>query len=618
MKKFLFYLFLLNCVFYAQSHIKPVKDSLLLKEVVITGTKYENSRNNIPFTVSSISSEEINKRGDYNVLNVVQNEIPGVFLTERSILGFGASTNSAGSIGMRGVRNSPNTGVLILLNGQPQFMGIFGHPISDSYVSTDVERIEVIRGPASMLYGTNAMGGVINIITKKQNQTGFISEVNFSKGAYNTSKSSLSIGYKLNDVSVFASFNSDKTDGLRDYSDFKISNGFAKINYDFSDALKLSLDYNLASTKANDPGPSYEPSKFSINIKRGKFSTELTNNFSSVEGALQLFYNYGTHDLSDGWYSTDKNTGMLLYETGKILDNWTVTIGTDYKKFGGKTNWGEAKNMDKSIVEKAAYLHTSYSIYSKLIATAGLRIENNSAYKNITVPVGGLSYLMNDNITLKTSVSKGFRSPTIWELYMFAPSPFFAPANPDLKPETILNYEAGFIYGRKAKSSSAFESYSMEFTYYYSKVKDMIVQTSKLINMNSQQNRGVELTSKIKLKSGLDLSLNYSYLNADTSLSAMPKQILFVEGLYRIDNAVAGINLKYVGDYYTVSTVHSWEPEKYKKQFFATLNMFCSYSVGFGFNVILNINNILDRQYEINDGYVMPGRNFSAGVRFSY
>ncbi len=231
MKKFLFYLFLLNCVFYAQSHLKPVKDSLLLKEVVITGTKYENSRNNIPFTVSSISGEEINRTGEYNILNVVQNSIPGIFVTEKSVLGFGTSTGSAGRIGIRGVSGGDvNAGVLVMLDGSPQFMGIFGHPISDSYVSSDVERVEVIRGPASLLYGTNAMGGVINIITKKNHTQGWTANAGISAGSYSTTKYTGSVGYRNNGFGIFAAYNSGKTDGIRSYSDFKIQNGYVKLD----------------------------------------------------------------------------------------------------------------------------------------------------------------------------------------------------------------------------------------------------------------------------------------------------------------------------------------------------------------------------------------------------
>lgn len=92
-------------------------------------------------------------------------------------------------------------------------MSIFGHPLSDSYVASDVEKVEVIRGPASILYGSNAMGGVINIITCKQTQDGFNGDARFMYGSYNTQKYLAAGGYKRDKLSVFASINHDQIEG---------------------------------------------------------------------------------------------------------------------------------------------------------------------------------------------------------------------------------------------------------------------------------------------------------------------------------------------------------------------------------------------------------------------
>lgn len=101
----------------------------------------------------------------------------------------------------------------MLIDGHPQFMSIFGHPLSDSYVASDVEKVEVIRGPASILYGSNAMGGVINIITCKQTQDGFNGDARFMYGSYNTQKYLAAGGYKRDKLSVFASINHDQIEG---------------------------------------------------------------------------------------------------------------------------------------------------------------------------------------------------------------------------------------------------------------------------------------------------------------------------------------------------------------------------------------------------------------------
>ncbi|KAA6309569.1 iron complex outermembrane receptor protein, partial [termite gut metagenome] len=141
------------------------KDSLhfSLDEVIVTGTRAQVNRNNVPMTISVINRNDIEKSSESALLPVLSERIPGMFVTERGVTGFGVSTGGAGGITMRGVGGSPTTGVLILIDGHPQYMGIMGHHLPDAYVASDVERVEVVRGPASILYGSNAMGGVINI-----------------------------------------------------------------------------------------------------------------------------------------------------------------------------------------------------------------------------------------------------------------------------------------------------------------------------------------------------------------------------------------------------------------------------------------------------------------------
>ena len=101
-------------------------------------------------------------------------------------MGYGVAAGAAGGMSIRGVGGAPTAGVLVLINGHPQYMGLMGHPLADSYQSLMTERVEVVRGPASMLYGSNAMGGVINIITKKQEVDGANGSAQVMYGSHNT------------------------------------------------------------------------------------------------------------------------------------------------------------------------------------------------------------------------------------------------------------------------------------------------------------------------------------------------------------------------------------------------------------------------------------------------
>ena len=160
------FLLLIICSLYFSSvRAQLTADSLALQEVVVTGTRNAVDVRHLPMTVTVINRETLTEQHQTNILPTVMQQVPGLFVTSRSMMGFGVSTGAAGSISLRGI--SGGTGQLIvLIDGHPQYQGIYGHPIADSYQTLMAERVEVLRGPASVLYGSNAMGGVINIVTR--------------------------------------------------------------------------------------------------------------------------------------------------------------------------------------------------------------------------------------------------------------------------------------------------------------------------------------------------------------------------------------------------------------------------------------------------------------------
>ena len=156
--KIKFSLFIINILIANVVFSATTKDSLHLEEVVVTGSKIGISRKLIPLSVSQISKQDIENSGQMNILPALNTFVPGIFVTERNIVGFGVGKGGSGAISMRGISSSPNTDVLVLIDGHPQYQGIFGHPLADAYVASDVEKVEIIRGPASLLYGSNEIG----------------------------------------------------------------------------------------------------------------------------------------------------------------------------------------------------------------------------------------------------------------------------------------------------------------------------------------------------------------------------------------------------------------------------------------------------------------------------
>ena len=135
-------------IFLAQGMIAQAQmnfvtnDTIKINEVVVTGAQVQVNRNNVPMAVSVVDRTQIEESNESALLPILNGRVPGLFVTERGVTGFGVAAGSAGQISIRGIGGSPTTGVLMLIDGHPQFMGIMGHPLPDSYVASDVERVE--------------------------------------------------------------------------------------------------------------------------------------------------------------------------------------------------------------------------------------------------------------------------------------------------------------------------------------------------------------------------------------------------------------------------------------------------------------------------------------------
>jgi outer membrane receptor for ferrienterochelin and colicin len=128
-------------------------DTINIDEVVVSGHRIEVARTSTPMSISVISHDEIRNQEETNILPVVAKITPSLFVSEIGVAGYALGNSTSGQVTIRGVGGSPNARVMMLVDGQPQYMGVFGHPLPNFHMASNVERVEVVRVPASLLYG---------------------------------------------------------------------------------------------------------------------------------------------------------------------------------------------------------------------------------------------------------------------------------------------------------------------------------------------------------------------------------------------------------------------------------------------------------------------------------
>lgn len=598
-------------------------DSLVnLKGVVVSANKIKVNRNSVPLSISVVERDEIEASSESALLPVLSQRVPGLFVTEKGITGFGVSEGAAGTVNIRGVGQGNK--VLMLFDGQPQWAGVFGHALPDTYVASDVERVEVIRGPGSLLYGSNAMGGVVNIITRQHTRPGRRTQARIMYGSYNTQKYMINNGYNIGKFSSFISLNHDRTDGHRPDSKFHITNGFAKLGYAVSSHYKMTGDLSLAKFKNQNPGKITDPILDNImNIVRGTTSFAIENEYEKTSGALRAFYNWGNHNINDGYspgaqprqyifHSIDHNGGFLLYQSFRLFQGNSFTVGVDYKNWGGKArndsiNGNRQQLVDKKVDEAAGYLIVQQDLYDRISLNAGVRYEHNSTFGGAWIPQAGITVRPFEGNTLKASLSKGFRSPNIREMYMFPPQ------NPDLKPESMMNYE--FSIGQTALDGDLF----VEMTAFFINGKNMIETTRidgrpKNVNTGSFTNKGIEVDARYLILPNLSLDMNYSYLHLSKPLLAAPAHKLFAGAMFTPGHFTLNVNVQSIFDLY-INTA-----DKVKENY-TVLNAKAAYRFGTrdkGVNLFVKGENLTATRYSINEGFPMPKAIFMGGIDVTF
>lgn len=545
-----------------------VARSYAINEVVVTGTRSETDVRHLPMTVSVVGRPQLEASQQTSVLPVLNSQVPGFFSTSRGVMGYGVATGASGQMSLRGIGGPaqaglPTTGLLVLIDGHPQYMGLMGHPIADAYQTMMAERVEVLRGPASVLYGSNAMGGVINIVTRKMQEDGIRTNINIGAGSYGSIQTEATNRIRKGRFSSTVTASYNRTDGHRADMAFEQYGGYAKLGYDFTDNWKVWGDVNVTRFNATNPGSVMKPYiDNDQRITRGMTSFALENYYEKTSGALSFFYNWGDHWINDGYQpggeplqyrfnSNDQMLGVSWYQSVQLFQGNRLTVGADYFHFGGEA-WNQffdghrETSANKSLNEVAGYVDFRQDIAAWLTLDAGARVDYHSQTGTEFIPQVGLAFHLPENAEIKAMASKGFRNPTIREMYMFPPQ------NPDLKPEKLWNYELSF--SQRLMDNRL--SYGLNV--FYINGENLIIRLpnpngSGMLNQNSGgiENWGAEANVGYQFNPVWSVMANYSWLHMENPVLASPEHKLYGGVNFRKGRWSASTGIQYVKGLYT-------------------------------------------------------------------
>ena len=603
------------------AHAESVTDSLTLQEVVVTGTRNATDVRHLPMTVTVIGRETLTEQYQANVLPTVMQQVPGLFVTSRSMMGYGVSTGGSGGINLRGISGGAGQ-LLVLIDGHPQYQGIYGHPISDSYQTLMAERVEVLRGPASVLYGSNAMGGVMNIVTRSMKEDGMKTSVNLGAGSYGTVQAEASNQLRSGKFSSTVSAQYGRTDNHRPRMGFEQYGGYLKLGYDFNDHWNAYIDANITHFNASHPGTTTSP-LFDADqwITRGVISAALENHYGWTSGAVSAYSNFGRHKIDDGtadptkptaryFRSKDALTGISWYQSAQLFEGNRLTVGIDYQNIYGNAYYTSKETGDVLDTpnkqsgrsyrnEIAGYVDFRQDLLSWLTVDAGIRLDHHSVTGTEWIPQAGLVIRPVSTGQLKAMASKGFRNPTMREMYLYPPS------NEELEPERIWNYELSWRH--------RIDAFSYGLNIFYIKGDNMI-QTIQRKNVNTGEieNYGAEIEATWRVNSNLSLTTNHSLLHMEHKIVAAPEYKGFIGANYHKNRWTAIAGLQFISNLYTEVG------DQETKENFCLLNASVSYALTKACSLWVRGENLLAQSYEINLGYPMPRATFMGGVNLNF
>jgi TonB-dependent siderophore receptor len=634
-----------------------------LEPITVTVSRAARMASESPASVSIVSNQDIAQANAKSVADLLK-DIEGVYMYDPT--GVGAT---GAVVNMRGFYGGMSSHQLVLVDGIPQNKGKDKLIDWDLISMDNIESIEVVRGPASALYGDNAMSGVINIITKKPKdkpESKFLA----SYGSFNTQEYEASTLGAYKQLGYFAGASYKTSDGFRRHCDYDRTHVGGKIDYAINDAqaLKLSLDYYekergavpwaLTETQiAQDrrqarPGTENDKSdetKSDVSIMHAwdvsdRINTEAT--FYYKYDDADSFYTSGSTESTKREQLEDENAYGLLLKGGlkqKILGlrhEFTGGIDLerdnfDYEEYNAPYQQRGALRSDYGVKRDkiGPFLQDEIKLIDALRFIAGVRYDRvnfdfddqettiNSKTEKMSkvTPRCGLVYMYQKDSSLYANYAQAFRTPTIGQMFTYGSS-----ANPDLKPEEAANYEIGLHhhFNESLRANLSFYWMELDNEIWYDYV------TNKYQNYGKTSHKGVETSLDFKVAKWLSGFANYTYSRAKNETGSYSGKYLTSIPIHKASSGLhfatdfglsLNLGITYIGTSYIDSTNNN------RLSSYTTVDTKMNYEYK-AMNIFLAIDNLFDKEYN-SYGYVSgstkyfnpaAGRTFTGGIEMRF
>lgn len=618
------------------------EESIQGEQIVVSASKYEQKVQDLPVSTTVISSDNISGK-NYLTFDDALRFVPGIQMNLEQVSIRGSNGYSKG-VGAR---------VLLAVNGIPMYSGDTGDIVWELIPIADIERVEIIKGPASSLYGSTAIGGVINIITRysvKNPVTHFRSYFGgYDKPAYDIWKWNKNIrtfyGLELThsnsveNLSYTLSFKKFDDMGYRQNGFSKRYLGYLKLNYNFTPENYLIFFANFLNMnrgnflwwkdsrnalvpKDEDKGNIVKSNRlFTGLVYHHYFNKDISAEFKSS------FY----HTKFDGIGIEVTTSTADLFRT-ELLSNFTLSdsfiltsgIEASYSKISSNIF------MSPHFFGTGIYVQGEWKANSNFSLTLGLRYDYmkldtlNSA--NAAAPKAGINYKLSKDFILRASVGTGFRAPTPSEVFttLGVGGGIDVKSNPDLKSETSVSFEAGALYNYSKDLSFDLALYQTDYKDF---IEPVLTKEAKIqfLNLSKARIQGIELNTSWSLIPGqLKFTAGYNYmwardLEKNIAMKYRPLNSVSAQVRYSPYPFDFGIDFRYMSKVEEIDFNLTTPPIALVKDGDKRVPIYVTdLSAGYNFllgsapaKIYLNAKNIFNYNYVEFMGNIAPIRNFS-------